>query len=416
MANGLSAYLQDDEELDPAPTPLMQYMAVNDMSTPAPTPSAGALAKMYEELSRQATASEEAGLEGLERYIAEYAGQERPTDYRALAAWADTLRPGTKLYQMAESTAPESLDAKQQKLLALQQQLQQRKGAFSQRQLSGLQTLLSQQAQADRLAHAQAQAQARFDQQQELAKQKFEQEKLRTQAYQEGIKAKERIAAQQLAASKGRVEKQQADATARQEAGLAEKREKKVEDQLIKFEQKAVDAIPIVENLKVIEDILGGNLEQFDPKTGTVNGKKIDLPGASVPGVGRVFAPGSVGESLQSAFSNIFNTTLKERSGAAVTDQELQRLKNEFAQGKFNTEEKMIEALQRYKNILRKRMRQHEAAYSPEVRARYRTQGGMLADDLLPESGAGAPPPPPSAPVQGGERFKAGEAPWEVGQ
>lgn len=408
--NGLMNYLVD-QELDPASTPLMDYMTVDQMNEVPPAPAlppanTGALAKMYEELSRAATSDEEAGITQLSKYITDYQAQPRQTDYRALAAWADTLRPGTKIVDVANAAAPESLDARNRKTIELQNLLQQRQGALSQRKLSGLQTMLNQQAAADRLRQqqelrqqqfqqTQSLADARFKQQSELADKRFEAEAKRSEEYLRHNQAMEKIMADRVAAQMAQSQSTQDRADQRQKEGLDEKREKKIEDQLIKFESKAIDAVPLVENLNRVEEILGGKLEQFDPNTGTLNGKKIDLPGKSVPGIGRVFAPGSVGESLQAAFSNIFNTTLKERSGAAVTDQELARLKNEFAQGKFNTEEKMLEALQRYKTILRKRMRQHEAAFSPDVRERFKKQGGMLADDFLPESGAGAPPPGP---------------------
>jgi hypothetical protein len=397
MANGLNAYLPvDDEELNPAAPTLMDYMAVDEMGNarvaPQATAESGALAKMYDELSRKAVSDEQAGISQLSKYLDDYQAQPQETDFRALAAWADTLRPGTKIADVAAAMAP-NREARTQKFLELQDKLQQRKGGLAQRQLSGLTAQLNRQAQSDMLKQRQLAADQQFQQRQDLAKQKAEFEKARSAEYERHNKVMEDIAARRIEADMARLAGTQGRADKRQEAGLAEKREKKVEDHLIKFEQKAIDAVPLVENLEAIEDIIGGKLEQFDPKTGTINGKKVDLPGKSIPGVGRVFMPGSVGESLQAAFSNIFNTTLKERSGAAVTDQELVRMKSEFAQGKFNTEEKMLEALQRYKNILRKRMRQHEAAFSPEVRERFKKQGGMLADDFFPEPGAGKPPP-----------------------
>ncbi len=420
MPPGLSNYLLPDEE-DQVPASLQDYMSVNGMDNAEAmavpySPQTNALAQMYEEQARKIQAEEQGGLNQLSQYIDDYATQDQPTDYRALAAWADSLNPGGKALQVAEATAPPSRTARQEKLFALQNMLQQRQGGMAQRQLTGLQAMLGQRSAADRLAARQALQERQFKQQQDLAEKKAKLEEKRTQTYEESIAAKERIAEKQLQASLNRVEEQQRRADDRQQAGLDEKRDLKTDDMVVKFEQKAIDAVPLVENLNVIEGIIGGKLEQFDPKTGTINGKKVDLPGKSVPGVGRVFAPGSVGETLQTAFSNIFNTTLKDRSGAAVTDQELMRLKGEFAQGKFNTEEKMVEALQRYKNILRKRMRQHEAAYNPEVRTRYKSQGGALVEDLLPEVGAGAPPPDANLmewPKGSGNMFRLNGDTWD---
>jgi hypothetical protein len=254
--------------------------------------------------------------------------------------------------------------------------------------------------------------QAKFAEAQDLAKQKMEQEKIRTDAYKQSITSREKIAQMQLEAAKAAKEESQNRADARQNQGLEQKDIKKVEDQMVKFEGKAIDAVPLMENMHTVEGILGAPLEQYDPKTESINGKKVDLPGTSLPGIGRVYAPGSDGETLHAAMSNIFNTTLKERSGAAVTDQELNRLKGEFAQGKFNTEGKMIEALQRYKRILQKRMTQHEAAFKPEVRNLYRSQGGMTSEDFFPEPGAGKPPPGPQRKEWQGKTYELQGDTW----
>lgn len=50
--------------------------------------------------------------------------------------------------------------------------------------------------------------------------------------------------------------------------------------------------------------------------------------------------------------AKLFNITLKDRSGAAVTNQELERLKNEFGQGLIKTGAQLITAISRAKQIV----------------------------------------------------------------
>jgi len=421
MANGINQYLNPvDEELNSTPASLEEYMALAQQQQaqqqqaggPMGPQSKAALQK-YLSLADKSSSDEEAGVGQLQQYLNDYRDKPQGTDFTPLAAWADSLtrKPGNTL-EVAKLMRPESKEAREEKLIKLQDMLQQRKGAMSGRQLTAMQAGLKQQLASDQYAQQQVLLAEKNRQAQELNSQKMEQEKIRTEAYQEGIKSKERIAQQQLDAAKLNKDVSQRRADERQGRGIADKEAARLESQLQKYEQKAIDAVPLVENLQVVEEILGGSLEQYDPKTGTINGMKIDLPGKSVPGIGRVFAPGSQGERLHVAMANIFNTTLKERSGAAVTDQELQRLKGEFASGKFNTEEKMIDAMQRYKNILRKRMRQHEAAYKPEVRNLYRTQGGMTSEDFFPEPGAGKPPPGPQRKTWQGKTYELQGDTW----
>lgn len=360
----------------------------------------------YMEMADKAASTESAGITQLEQYFRDIQQQPQEIDWTPLAAVIQSMRPQSKLLSVAQAMAPQTEEQRNMQLMKLQDMIQQRKGALTGRELEAAKMGMQQQIEADK---AERDAVSTYH--------KLLMELMRTKTFAERNKVQEKIA-KMNAELQSKREAQRADRAAdRQQEGIADKKQARLESNLIKFEQKAIDAVPLVENLSVIEDLLGAPLEQYDPKTGTLGGKKIDLPGKSIPGIGRGYLPGSTGETLQTAFSNIFNTTLKDRSGAAVTDQELRRLQSEFAQGKFNTEEKMVEALQRYKSILRKRMRQHEAAFAPEVRQTYKTQGGMLSEDLLPEPGAAKSPPPPSPkPLKGGERFKAGEAPWEVGQ
>lgn len=54
------------------------------------------------------------------------------------------------------------------------------------------------------------------------------------------------------------------------------------------------------------------------------------------------------------AFQKLFNITLKSRSGSAVTNQELERLKTEFATGAFKTSAQLQKAVEQARNIITK--------------------------------------------------------------
>lgn len=144
-----------------------------------------------------------------------------------------------------------------------------------------------------------------------------------------------------------------------------------------------------------VEAKLGGKLESFTrDKNGnlTKDGKQVDLPGVSVPGFGRTSFYSGEARELQGAADKIFNTTLKDRSGGAVTDTEMDRLKNEFNSGKYNSEPELIDALQRFKRATARVLKNREAGYSKDVVDKYKDQGGRTSDSV----GGGNIPAPKS--------------------
>jgi len=135
-----------------------------------------------------------------------------------------------------------------------------------------------------------------------------------------------------------------------------------------------------------LEKELGFSLDDYDPKTGKAlksSGKTgaVDLPGVSIPLVGRVGFWGDAAK-LNTVASKMFNMELRDRSGAAVTTPELERLKTEFGEGKFNTEPQLIEAMQSYKNGLLAKMKDIEAS-NPNASQTYSDQGGSTSRGLL---------------------------------
>lgn len=167
-----------------------------------------------------------------------------------------------------------------------------------------------------------------------------------------------------------------------------ELRERKFEqDQRVLLAKTMSKPQKIAEKLDTIDKHLGHKLDDLEVVGTNVkkDGKVIDLPGISVPGLGRITAHSPESRKLSTAMEGVFNITLKDRSGAAVTTPELERLKKEFAEGRFNTEGEMIQALKDFKSELYKEMRSREAAVDPVVLDRYKELGGRTSDQSSKE-------------------------------
>lgn len=107
-------------------------------------------------------------------------------------------------------------------------------------------------------------------------------------------------------------------------------------------------------------------------------GKFINMD--NIPGYGQTgmlpdYMLSYEGKSARSALGRLFNITLKDRSGAAVTEPELERLKQEFSTGKFKTDEDIRSAYNRALKILKDHTQSILASYPKEVQEKYFEQG-----------------------------------------
>lgn len=82
------------------------------------------------------------------------------------------------------------------------------------------------------------------------------------------------------------------------------------------------------------------------------------------------------GKRLRQNIATLFNIELKDRSGAAVTDQELQRLKDEFGSGSWKTEAQLRQGIAAYQKRLQEVIRNIEAGVDPEAAAEYVKRDG----------------------------------------
>lgn len=161
------------------------------------------------------------------------------------------------------------------------------------------------------------------------------------------------------------------------------KRESKIETDMQKLEKRVQGGQNMAAAYNGLQSSLGFNLDDASVDANgelTVKGKKVDLPGANVPGLGRVSIYNSDARGIKASADKIFNVTLKDRSGAAVTTPEMDRLKSEYESGKFNTEAELVMKLKEFKQEVARELKNREAAFSKEARSRYKEEGGVLSD------------------------------------
>lgn len=171
---------------------------------------------------------------------------------------------------------------------------------------------------------------------------------------------------------------------------MDERKERNMDTDIQKLSKDVAGTQEMLGALDEVEGKLGSSLEKYKKdKDGnlTLDGKPVDLPGVSIPGIGRVTSYDSDARELQGAASRVFNATLKDRSGGAVTDSEMERLRREFNQGKYNTEPELIDALQRFKRQTATVLKNREAGYKPEVVDKYADQGGRTSRSLKTDTG-----------------------------
>jgi len=214
---------------------------------------------------------------------------------------------------------------------------------------------------------------------------------------------KEQQLAQQLQIANAGLGLKEAQLTNKQlEGELREKgkQEDKTQKEVKEFEKSTDDLYNMGASIENIEGEIasaigkpGFKLEQYDPKTETVNGKSVDLPGVSVPGLGRVTAYSSGARSLESTIANLENQLLKARSGAAVTESEYQRMRSELARARASAEPEMIQSLSRFKNDFVNALQRKEQAF-PKGAAALSERGRKISTDYRREAGMANPAQP----------------------
>lgn len=155
----------------------------------------------------------------------------------------------------------------------------------------------------------------------------------------------------------------------------AQEQARKSEEQMDKRVNKYMDTLQKTGVPAAVSSV--ENVERLLPKTG-------DIPGyGRVSGMMPDLLVSQEGEDLRQAVSTLFNIELKDRSGAAVTDQELQRLRKEFGEGSWKSDDQLRKGITQYKSRLKEVIRNIEAGFDPDARTVYQERGGRNFSDAL---------------------------------
>lgn len=136
----------------------------------------------------------------------------------------------------------------------------------------------------------------------------------------------------------------------------------------------------------------------------TIDSILSKYPEGKVPGYGRAegllpdFLTSQDGQQLRQAVATLANVQLKQRSGAAVTDQEMRRFKQELGTGTAVPEDRLRQGIQQMRNLIEANKRNYAASAPQDVIDQYEANGGMQLNYLRKSQGPDATPAKPIAP------------------
>lgn len=118
-----------------------------------------------------------------------------------------------------------------------------------------------------------------------------------------------------------------------------------------------------------------------------------DIPGfGTIEGGIPTIVTGESGKEIRQQVATLRNTLLALRSGAAVTDQERERIEEELGVGAFKTEAELRRGIQNARKILENKLKNVEAGFTKDVVNEFAARGGATTSSLKFE---------PSAPQKG---------------
>lgn len=129
--------------------------------------------------------------------------------------------------------------------------------------------------------------------------------------------------------------------------------------------------VPRTENiLNRIENAISGAIDEKGEVVG-------DIPGYGLTAAAPDWAVSRKAQDLRQDLVKLFNIELAERSGAAVTKQELDRLRDEFKAGMFKTDRQLVQGIRAYRSLLEDYKKAVFAGYGDDVKQQYWGQGGL---------------------------------------
>ena len=170
----------------------------------------------------------------------------------------------------------------------------------------------------------------------------------------------------------------------------AEQTKQRALDQNVQQLGTALERANLPQSHSVLSEV-EKTLEKTPDLADYISGPKSALPDLMV---GKDIALG------RQAFQKLFNITLKDRSGAAVTNPELERLKKEFATGAFKTADQLKGGVDQARTIISDHYRAISSGYGEEALNAYneniKTFGGVPID-----LGSKGPATPSGTPKEG---------------
>ena len=103
-----------------------------------------------------------------------------------------------------------------------------------------------------------------------------------------------------------------------------------------------------------------------------------DLPGVGQTAILPDWMITKGGKDLRQTLQTMFNMTLKDRSGAAVTTPEMDRLKKEFGAGAFKTDDQLRTAVTRFRRALEAHKNTLAAGAKDDVVKEFQGRGGIF--------------------------------------
>lgn len=150
-----------------------------------------------------------------------------------------------------------------------------------------------------------------------------------------------------------------------------------------------------------LEDRLDEIEHEFSLLPQTKPDKEGKTKPKDIPGYGRweslkptVLTTGQT-RKIRGLVAGLANIQLKQRSGAAVTQQEFDRFRKEFGSGAFESEDALIQGLARLRSAIARDRQTIQAGYKPSVVEQYKEQYGSYDPEALtgpPPSGSGLTP------------------------
>lgn len=175
------------------------------------------------------------------------------------------------------------------------------------------------------------------------------------------------------------------------------RQEDKTQAQIEKLGDTIAPIQRAIADIDAVSGPLGHKIEdlKFDEKTGKVfgkDGKEVDAPGSVFAGDIRVRPFDTRGASYKAAFQTLTNSYLKEMSGAAVSDQEMQRVKAAWGLAQTSgSEYNMLKALSLYRKAMIKASKNAQARYKKTTVKEYQKRGGHVPGAEKPKTKGVAP-------------------------